>query len=200
MERTRGGTEADRRQTDYQVCRRVDRRKSIVDSHISGPTVRGAWSSSSRETNPNSWNNVMTLSPSGNVGIGTTNPGDHLTVGGASLADTKIEVNAGGDQYAGLRIKNSQGSWVWQVVPSADSPGGKMRTRGRDHGQRVACYHAHPAMSASARRILAANWRSPPSQLLVAAALWETAPAVSAYWASQLAEMPYLAIRQAVEA
>jgi hypothetical protein len=76
------------------------------------------------------------ITHTGNVGIGTASPGERLTVGGASLADTKIEVNSGGDQYAALRIKNTQGSWVWQVVPSADSPSGRLRladeTAGRE--------------------------------------------------------------------
>jgi hypothetical protein len=61
------------------------------------------------------------------VGIGSSSPGERLTVGGNSLADTKIEVNAGGDQYAASRIRNSQVSWLWQVVPSRDSPGGRLR-------------------------------------------------------------------------
>lgn len=71
-----------------------------------------------------------------NTGIGTTSPGERLTVGGGSLADTKIEINAGGNQYAALRIKNNQGSWNWQVTPSADLPGGRLRltdeTAGRE--------------------------------------------------------------------
>jgi hypothetical protein len=75
-----------------------------------------------------SYGGALALNPRGNnVGIGTTSPGEHLTVGGGSLADTKLEVNAGGDQYAALRIKNSQGSWNWQVTPSADSPSGRLR-------------------------------------------------------------------------
>ena len=79
---------------------------------------------------------ALLVNAGGKVGIGTASPGERLTVGGASLADTKIEVNSGGDQYAALRIKNTQGSWVWQVVPSADSPGGRLRladeTAGRE--------------------------------------------------------------------
>jgi hypothetical protein len=63
----------------------------------------------------------------GNVGIGTTNPAQLLTVGGGTLADTKIEVNAGGDTYAGLHVVNGAGAWNWQVVPSNDLPGGRLR-------------------------------------------------------------------------
>jgi hypothetical protein len=70
---------------------------------------------------------AMLINIDGTVGIGTTNAGERLSIGGGSLADTKLEVNAGGDQYAGVRIKNRQGSWVWQVVPSTDVPGGRMR-------------------------------------------------------------------------
>lgn|SRR5215469_3079959 len=58
----------------------------------------------------------LRVDAAGNVGLGTATPGEHLTVGGGTLADTKIEINAGGNQYAGLRIKNSQDSWIWQVV------------------------------------------------------------------------------------
>ncbi len=71
--------------------------------------------------------NGITVSTSGNVGVGNTAPGDRLVVGGNLLADTKIEVNAGGDTYAALRLKNAAGSWLWQVTPSADSPGGRLR-------------------------------------------------------------------------
>jgi hypothetical protein len=71
--------------------------------------------------------NGIAVNTLGNVGIGTTFPGERLTVGGASLADTKIEINAGGDTYAALRLANSDGSWLWQVTPSNDLPGGRMR-------------------------------------------------------------------------
>jgi hypothetical protein len=63
----------------------------------------------------------------GRVGVGTTFPGEQLSVGGASVADTKIEVDAGGNSYAALRLANSAGSWLWQVTPSNDLPGGRMR-------------------------------------------------------------------------
>jgi hypothetical protein len=71
--------------------------------------------------------NGITINTSGNVGVGNTAPGDRLVVGGNLLADTKVEVNAGGDTYAALRLKNTAGSWLWQVTPSADSPGGRLR-------------------------------------------------------------------------
>lgn len=72
-------------------------------------------------------NYVMTLADNANVGIGTTTPDQRLTVGGATSADTKIKVDAGGDTYAGLQLKNSTRRWNWQVVPSNDIPGGRLR-------------------------------------------------------------------------
>ncbi len=71
--------------------------------------------------------NGLAISTSGKVGIGTLYPSEHLTVGGNSAADTKIEVNAGGNSYAAMRFFNSAGSWLWQVTPSNDAPGGRMR-------------------------------------------------------------------------
>jgi hypothetical protein len=79
----------------------------------------------------------------GNVGIGTTFPGERLQVGGASLADTKIEINAGGNTYAALRVENTAGSWLWQVTPSNDLPGGRMRlTDGTSGTEPVSITHS----------------------------------------------------------
>lgn len=69
----------------------------------------------------------LSISPVGNVGIGVTTPIEQLTVGGESLADTKIGVHATGNNYAALRVANNSGSWLWQVTPSNDLPGGRMR-------------------------------------------------------------------------
>ena len=69
----------------------------------------------------------ITVDLSGNVGIGTTTPSQKLTVGGATVADTKIKVDAGGNTYAGLQLVNSERRWNWQVVPSNDVPGGRLR-------------------------------------------------------------------------
>ena len=71
--------------------------------------------------------NGIFINTAGNVGIGNFTPVERLTVGGISPADTKLEVNAGGDTYAALRLKNNAGSWLWQVTPSNDSPGGRLR-------------------------------------------------------------------------
>ena len=73
------------------------------------------------------FSNVLALRGNGNVGVGTSVPWERLTVTSPLPTDTKIEVNAGGNQYSAIRIKNSAGSWNWQVTPSADAPGGRMR-------------------------------------------------------------------------
>lgn len=62
----------------------------------------------------------------GNVGIGTASPAERLSVVG-SATDTKIEVNANGDSYSALRLKNSQAAYVWQITPSSDAPAGRIR-------------------------------------------------------------------------
>ena len=71
--------------------------------------------------------NGIAVATSGYVGIGSGSFGERLTVGGFSPADTKIEVNAGGSSYAALRLANNAGSWLWQVTPANDLPGGRMR-------------------------------------------------------------------------
>jgi hypothetical protein len=71
--------------------------------------------------------NGLAITFNGNVGIGTVIPYERFSVGGGTKADTKIEIDAGGDDYAGLRFYNSAGSWVWQVTPSNDAPGGRLR-------------------------------------------------------------------------
>jgi uncharacterized protein YaiE (UPF0345 family) len=111
---------------------------------------------------------ALRVNAAGNVGLGTATPGEHLTVGGGTLADTKIEINAGGNQYAGLRIKNSQVSWNWQVVPSTDSPGGRLRladeTAGREwlsitHNGNVGIGSTNPAQLLDvAGSANASNW------------------------------------------
>lgn len=70
---------------------------------------------------------VLALSDSGNVGIGTSTPNDRFVVTSPSVADTKIEVSANGDNYAALRIKNNLQSYIWQVTPSGDAPAGRLR-------------------------------------------------------------------------
>jgi hypothetical protein len=72
-------------------------------------------------------NAALTVSKAGNVGVGTASPADRLVVSSPSAADTKLEINAGGNQYAALRVKNSQQSFIWQVTPTADAPAGRLR-------------------------------------------------------------------------
>jgi len=87
--------------------------------------------------------NGITITTAGNVGVGNLSSGERLTVGGGTLADTKIEINAGGDTYAALRIKNSAGSWNWQVTPSNDLPGGRLRLTDETTGlESVSITHA----------------------------------------------------------
>ncbi len=71
--------------------------------------------------------NGIAIDRDGFVGVGTLNPYERFTVGGDAVADTKIEVNAGGNSYAAMRFFNSVGSWLWQVTPSNDLPGGRLR-------------------------------------------------------------------------
>jgi hypothetical protein len=77
----------------------------------------------------------IAIGRTGKVGVGTLTPYERFTVGGGVLADTKIEINAGGNQYAGLRFYNDARSWLWQVTPSNDTPGGRLRLTDEDAGK-----------------------------------------------------------------
>ena len=92
---------------------------------LAGIVIALAWTNPSAA--PPGGAGALTVDSTGRVGIGTATPGEKLVVTSPTAADTKIEVNAGGDQYAAIRIKNSQRSYVWQVTPSTGSPGGRLR-------------------------------------------------------------------------
>ena len=61
----------------------------------------------------------------GNVGVKSAATSDLLTVGGAANADTKVEINAGGDNFAGFRLKNTVRSYLFQATTSGE--GGRFR-------------------------------------------------------------------------
>ena len=61
----------------------------------------------------------------GNVGVKSAATSDILTVGGAANADTKVEINAGGDNFAGFRLKNTVRSYLFQATTSGE--GGRFR-------------------------------------------------------------------------
>jgi hypothetical protein len=64
----------------------------------------------------------ITVSTGGNVGIGQVNPAYKFDVNGGG-----INIDSGGDTYGLIRFLNSQRAYYWQITPSTDAPGGRMR-------------------------------------------------------------------------
>lgn len=81
------------------------------------------------------WKNFLTYDLlNWRMGLGTASPGDALVVTSPTVADVKIEASANGDNYAGLRLRNSQSSWLWQTTPSSSSPSGRLRLVRENNG------------------------------------------------------------------